>query len=441
MQVLRLACAGFLASALLASAAGTPPIVRMLVPGFKVEALPLHLSNLNNLRFAPDGRLFALAYDGRIHILRDTDGDGLEDSDELYWDRPGLSVPVGMALAPEGVYVSSHGKVSLLKDTNHDGRADVEQIIASNWPPTDVASGGVDATAVTLDKNGNLFFGLIAADYSNPYRVKNGVSHYDLNSKRGTIQELRRGAKESVSVVNGIRVPYALAFNRAGDLFCTDQEGETWCPNGNPLDELNQIIPGRNYGFPPPDEKWLPGLKSEPPVVGFAPQHESACGLIFNDPKPGQGLFGPRWWRGDAFVAGESRGKIWRVRLVKTSHGYVGRPFLIARLSMLTLDLAISPRGALYVCCHSGQPDWGTGPKGEGKIFKITYVNSRAPQPVLAWASDYTDVHIAFDRSVDSAFTRDLPGKNIEFGEFVAAADRFEKLKPPYKVVTTQQAS
>src|SRR5260370_35627624 len=83
------------------------PVVRMLVPGFTVQELPVRISNLNNLRFAPDGRLFALAYDGRIHILTDSDGDGLEDKDELFWDKPGLSVPVGMTLSPEGVYVSS----------------------------------------------------------------------------------------------------------------------------------------------------------------------------------------------------------------------------------------------------------------------------------------------------------------------------------------------
>src|SRR3989442_1499106 len=86
-------------------------VVHMLVPGFTVRELPVRLSNLNNLRFARDGRLFALAYDGRVHILRDTDGDGLEDRDDLYWDKTTISVPVGMALAPEGVYVSSHGKV------------------------------------------------------------------------------------------------------------------------------------------------------------------------------------------------------------------------------------------------------------------------------------------------------------------------------------------
>src|SRR5215468_6496705 len=89
---------------LLNTRAEQQPIVHLLVPGFTVQELPVHISNINNLRFASDGRLFALGYDGRIHVLRDTNGDGLEDSDELFWDKPGISVPVGMALTPEGVY-------------------------------------------------------------------------------------------------------------------------------------------------------------------------------------------------------------------------------------------------------------------------------------------------------------------------------------------------
>src|SRR6266567_6284257 len=157
---------------LAAKVATDQTIVRMLVPGFTVQELPVRLSNINNLRFASDGRLFALAYDGRINVLRDTDGDGLEDADELFWDKSTLSVPVGMVLAPEGVYVSSHGKVSLLRDTDGDGKADREEIVANGWPPTDVASGGVDATAVTLDNEGNVYFGLLVADYSNAYRLR-----------------------------------------------------------------------------------------------------------------------------------------------------------------------------------------------------------------------------------------------------------------------------
>lgn len=470
------------------SAAGGQTNIHMLVPGFTVRELPVRLSNINNLRFAPDGRLTALGYDGRIWLLRDTNGDGLEDQAEAFWDQPTLRVPVGLAWTTAGLVVSSQGKVSLLRDMDADGKGDTEAVIASGWPKTDVGSGGVDATAVTLDKQGNIYFGLLVADYSNPYRLrkrrdlkpeeklwleargdKGGaadeeVSLYDTNSLRGTIQKWNAKTTKLETIATGIRVPYTLAFNRAGDLFLTDQEGETWCPNGNPLDELNHIIPGRNYGFPPRHEKWLPNLVSEPPVVGFGPQHQSSCGFVFNEPhaannagqasslsgagrmpalpsSPAQGLFGPGWWEGDAIVTGESRGKLWRVRLAKTPRGYTGREHLIARLDLLPTDVAISPKGDLYVSCHSGPPDWGTGPKGEGKLFKISFTDPTAPQPVAAWATNATEVRIAFDKPIDDSVTNLVLTQFIEFGESVRAADRYEVLKPPYKVVTQQAAA
>ena len=57
-----------------------PLPVQMLVPGFTVRELPIKLTSLNNIEYAPDGRLFAGGYDGRFHLLRDTDSDGLEDN-------------------------------------------------------------------------------------------------------------------------------------------------------------------------------------------------------------------------------------------------------------------------------------------------------------------------------------------------------------------------
>ena len=415
--------------------------VTMLVPGFTVRELPLKLTNVNNLRFTPDGKLSALGYDGRVHLLTDSDGDGLEDTDTLFWDRTTMSVPVGMVWAKEGLYVSSHGKVSLLRDTDGDGKADVEDIVASGWPATDVASGGVDATAVTLDAAGNLYFGLLAANYANPYRVKDGVSRYDLKSPRGTVQKRAATTQQLETIATGIRVPYTLAFNRLGDLFVTDQEGATWCPDGNPLDELNHIVLGRNYGFPPRHEKYLPELVSEPPVIGFGPQHQSACGFVFNEPTVTQKRFGPAAWENDALVAGESRGKIWRARLVKTAAGYVGQEMTIARLGLLTMDVAISPAGDLYVTCHSGNPDWGTGPRGAGKIFKISHTDAKAPQPAAIWASGPQEVTVAFDRPIDPSVAAEVAGMKIEFGEFVSTADRFEKLKPSYQTVKDQDST
>ncbi len=461
------------------------PEVHLLVPGFTVDELPIELSNQNNLRFAPDGSLTSLGYDGKVWRLKDGDGDGLEDRAEPFWEKSTLSVPVGMAWSTRGLYVSSHGKVSRLEDTDGDGRADQETTVASGWPATDVGSGGVDATAVAIHPDGSVYFGLLVADYSNAYRLKRRkdlsiaerawlekrgvhsggdpeelVSLYDPQSPRGTIQKLDPKTGRLTTVCTGIRVPYALAWNALGDLFNTDQEGETWMPDGNPVDELNHIIPGKHYGFPPPHPKWLPGFENQAPAVGFGPQHQSACGLVFNDPKPqmtvisgpvdlplpaspAQGLFGPESWKGNAIVVGESRGRLWRVELVKGTDGYRGKPSLIARFGMLITDVAISPRGDLYISAHSGEPDWGTGPQGKGKLFRIRYSDPRAPQPLGVWAESATEVRVRFDRPVDSGILSSFSNaqRTIGFGEFVSAGDRFETLKPPYSVVRQQDAA
>ena len=71
--------------------------------------------------------------------------------------------------------MSSQGKVSLLSDTDNDGVADNEKVIDSGWEKTDVGSGGVDATAVTLDTKGNVYFGVICANQFQPLPPKRGT--------------------------------------------------------------------------------------------------------------------------------------------------------------------------------------------------------------------------------------------------------------------------
>ena len=67
----------------------SPPIVQMLIPGFAVRELPVKLSNINNVLYREDGILVALGYDGNIHLLTDSDGDGIEDKDKLFWENKG----------------------------------------------------------------------------------------------------------------------------------------------------------------------------------------------------------------------------------------------------------------------------------------------------------------------------------------------------------------
>jgi putative heme-binding domain-containing protein len=418
-----------------------PPVVQMLVPGFTVRELPVELNNLTGVRYGPGGRLYGIGYDGRIHVLSDTDGDGLEDRVEAFWDEQTFRTPMAMTWGPDGqVYVVANGKVSRLIDEDKDGKPDREEVFSTGWvPDAGNTGGGVDAVGLAFDRDGNLYFGLGVANYANAYLIdeKTGRSHYDLKSERGTILRVSPDGKKREIVCTGIRFPIGLAFNRHGDLFCTDQEGETWLPGGNPLDELNHILPGRHYGFPPRDDKLLPGVADEPPVAGYGPQHQSTCGLIFNEARPGQKNWGPKAWEDDAIVAGFGRGKLWRTKLVKSPSGYVSRTWLVAALRMLTVDSAISPSGDLVVACHSGEPDWGTGPQGKGKLFKIAYTDPAASQPVVAWAASPVEVHVAFDRPVDPSLL-DLGNVRIDYGQHVRAGDRFEVLKPPYKAVEAQ---
>jgi putative heme-binding domain-containing protein len=424
-----------------------PPPVQMLVPGFAVRQLPVDLTNINNLRYRDDGKLVALAYSGNIYLLSDTDGDGLEDKVELFWEAKGrLRGPIGMALTPpgykhgKGVFVPSKGKLSLIVDTDGDDQADKEIIVAEGWKEI---PQNVDALGVAVAKDGSIYFGLGTANFANGYLLDGqGKAAYDLASERGTILKVAPDFSKREIVCTGVRFPVALAFNRHGDLFASDQEGATWLPNGNPFDELLHIQPGRHYGFPPRHPKHLPNVIDEPSVFDYGPQHQSTCGLIFNEPVNGGPVFGPASWAGDALVCGESRGKLYRTKLVKTENGYIAQNHLLACLNMLTVDACVSPKGDLVVAVHSGPPDWGTGPLGKGKLYKITYRHKEAPQPVLAWAAGPREVRIAFDRPLDPLQLQNLTKQvSIEYGPYVHPGDRFEVLRPPYAVVQQQLAT
>jgi putative heme-binding domain-containing protein len=425
-----------------------PPPVQMFIPGFTVKELPVDLTNINNVRYRADGKLVALAYNGNVYLLSDSDGDGLEDKAELFWDNKSgqIQAPIGMALTPPdykhgaGLFIACKGKLSLIVDSKNTGKADKEITVANGWKEL---PHGVDALGVALDKTGNIYFGLGAADFTNAYLLdKGGKPQYDLNSERGTILKVASDFSSRQIVCTGIRFSVGLAFNRQGDLFATDQEGATWLPNGNPLDELLHIQPGRHYGFPPHHPKHLPDVIDEPSVFDYGPQHQSTCGLAFNESIIGGPVFGPSWWEDDALITGYSRGKLYRTKLTKTSAGYVAQNNLLACLTMLAVDACVSPKGDLVIAVHGGQPDWGNGPTGKGKLYKVIFSDRETPQPVLAYASSPTEVRVAFDKPLDPQHLRDLVKKiGIEYGKYVRPGDRYESLRPGYAIVGMQQAT
>lgn len=426
-----------------------PPAVQMFVPGFTVRELPVELNNVNNVKYRPDGTLVALGYDGKIWLLRDTDGDGLEDKSELFWDNDaGLRSPIGMDLTPpgyargDGVFVVGKTKCLLIVDTDQDDQADKVIDVATGWKES---FHQVDGLGVAYDpRDGSVYYGRGTYNFADPLLLdKDGKSQFSLTDESGAVIRVSPDFKKREIVATGIRFPVAIRVNRAGDLFVTDQEGATWVPNGNPFDELLHVQQGRHYGFPSRHPKYVPDVIDEPSTFDYVPQHQSTCGLNFNEPvRDGGPTFGPADWEGDVLVTGYSRGKLYRTQLVKTEVGYVARSQLIGSLKMLTVDACPTPDGDLVIACHSGGPDWGSGPSGAGKLFKVRYSDREHPQPALVWAAGPRELRVEFDRPVDPKLLHDmLAHSKLTAGKSVAAGDRFEALWPGYAVVQAQKLS
>lgn len=434
------------------------PIVQMLVPGFTVEELPVKVTNLNNIEYAADGRLFAAGYDGRFHLLRDTNDDGLEDKLDTFSGETSDNYPLGMVVKDGMPHALLADEIVRFRDNDGDGVPDQRESVVKGWDdpklrddPTLMHRRVDSALALAAGPDGSWYVTMGSANPGNGYwqkaegdiwapdAVKTGKPAYSPDKRRGCL--LRISPDGKVEQLNsGLRYIMSLQWDRHGELFGTDQEGATWLPNGNPFDELLHLQTGRHYGFPPRHPKLLPGVVDEPSVWDYAPQHQSTCGFRFNGPAKDRPRFGPEFWAHDAIVTGESRGKLWRTTLEKTAAGYVAGNQLFASVGMLITDCTISPRGELVICCHSGPPDWGTGPAKEGRLFKIRYTDPAAPQPVLAWAADPTTSVIAFDRPLAASDWQNLAQRvHVEGGRFVEAGDRFEAIRPGYAVVRAQQ--
>ena len=423
------------------------PVVpcQVLVPGFEARWLPLDLPNLNNLMYRPDGKLIALGYNGMAWLLEDTDNDGLEDKATVWFDNPKGSVrsPIGMDLLPrghplgEGLVVACKGKLVLLSDPDGKGKA-TERVLAQGWVELPL---NVDALGVAVDPaDGAIYFGLGCADFSNGHQVgKDGKAAYQLQSERGTIVKLSPDASKREVVCTGIRFPVALRMGPGNELFCSEQEGATWLPNGNPFDELLHIRKGLHYGFPPRHPKHLPNVVDEPSLWDYGPQHQSTCGFNFNLGVNGGPVFGNRLWRGDVLMTGESRGKIYRTTLAKTGAGFVAGNQILACLNVLTVDCCVSPKGDLLVATHSGPPDWGTGPAGKGKLLRLRQIDKEAAQPVAVWPSGPREVVVAFDKPLPAdAVAGLLANTRVTAGDAVRAGDRFESMRPGSEVVARQ---
>ncbi|MGB1250927.1 MAG: PQQ-dependent sugar dehydrogenase [Candidatus Promineifilaceae bacterium] len=325
-----------------------------LPPGFSIIKFA-DIRRPTSIAFDAQGRMFSTNQYGEVWMLEDTDGDGRADVQQQW--AFGFTWPVGIAFHPEtgDAYISQTGKITIARDTDNDGEADEYESLVSGLPNN-------------LHKNNNLEFGPDGWIYMGVGSTCDACDEAD--DRSATMMRFNPETGEGEILASGLRNPFDLAFHpETGDLFSTDN-GRDDLGATSPLEELNHIVTGQDYGWP---NCWNGGegeCDDTSTAIGFFQAHSSVNGLDFytggNFPEAYQnnmfaGVFGS--WS----VPARIEHGIHRIKLVPNGDSYRTEIEWFARLDNWLIALKQGPDGAIYVS------DYDASDPDAGAIYRISY--------------------------------------------------------------------
>ncbi len=306
---------------------------------------------VGGMDFMPDGKLAVAIRKGEVWLL-----DGvLGPPDQVRYTlfASGLHEPLGVLRDGDSLLVTQRTEVTRLRDTNGDGVADEYLTAARGWNVSGAYHGY--AYGPKRDGQGRLWVALNLdmgerSDNQAAWRGWSGIIGLD-------------GA--FVPMAAGMRSPCGLGANRAGDMFCVDQQG-TWIP-ATPIYHLRRGAFYLNPEGIASQERPESPVKLSAPVPNKVPYPEAlralpemvppAVWLPYN--KMGRsgtdlvvcaadGKFGP--FDGQFFVGEFTDAKVSRVFLEKVDGEYQGAAFpFLSGFASGVVRLLFEPDGSLFV--------------------------------------------------------------------------------------------
>ena len=367
----------------------TPPTAGVRVPdGFRVTMYADDdlASNIYSMTIDSAGRV-VVAGPRYVRILHDRDGDGRAESFTEFSDRPSGGAQ-GLFFDGPDLLATGDGAMWRLRDADRNGRAD--------GPPERIlkirAGGEHDAHAIRRGPDG--WFYLLAGNGAGVNASYASLGSSPIRSpSAGTLLRLPPSMTGSEILVDGFRNAYDFAFNRAGDIFVFDSDGErdVSLPWYRPT-RVFHALPAHGTGWLSRSWKRPGYFLDMPPVVGAFGRGSPTGVACYRH------TAFPKRYHGAVFACDWTFGRVVALTPPGASGSGLDRPieFMTGRghFGFAPTDVAVAPDGALFV---------SVGGRGtRGSVFRITHPATIAgstgrrrtpikrcldmPQPLASWS-------------------------------------------------------
>ena len=343
-----------------------------LPDGFKIQKFAEGLGKPRIMTVAEDGTVYVTRREpGDVMMLRDTDGDGTADVQEVVAQKPDLH---GIALRGNTMYLTTVREVYTAERQSDGTLGELQQIISDlpdggQHPNRTVAFGPDEMLYITVGSTCN------ACD--------------ETNDNNATILRANPDGSDRQVYATGLRNTIGFGWHPVTEQLYGMDHGIDWLGDDEQKEELNRIEQGKQYGWPYiyADGKHNP--QDEPPdgitMAEWAEMSEEPVGLYTAHSAPMQMAFYtadqfPTEYKNNAFVAMRgswnrkppSGHEIVRVRFDESGNPTGIEPFLTGFLVQMEngdygrfarpVGVAVAQDGSLLI-----------GDDMNGVIYRISY--------------------------------------------------------------------
>ena len=183
----------------------------------------------------------------RILILEDTNGDGVADSQKIFYQSPELNAPLGIAVLDSMVIVSQSPYMWKMFDDNRDGIADRKEILFQGIGGEQHDHG---AHAFTFGPDGKLYFNFgnegkqLLDAKGKPVLDQDGDAIGPAKYKQGMVFRCNLDGSQVECLGHNFRNNFEVAVDSYGALWQSDNDDD-----GNKGVRINAVFEHGNYGY------------------------------------------------------------------------------------------------------------------------------------------------------------------------------------------------